>query len=191
MDAARAVAGRFAVIVALGLGLGVLVGGVVGRLMMFLLVRLNPENAGSVSDDGFVMGQFTVSGSLNLLLVGGFLGTVGGFVYAGARHLTFGPPWFRVVSVTLGAGLPLGALIVSTEGVDFTLLSPPELAVAMFVGIPALYGLLLAVVAERVVAPPAASWSRLEPLRWALRVGATLVLAAAVVDLARDLVALT
>lgn len=191
MDTARAVAGRFAVIVALGLGLGVLVGGVVGRLMMFLLVRLNPENVGSVSDDGFVMGQFTVSGSLNLLLVGGFLGTVGGVVYAGARHLTFGPAWFRVVSVTLGAGLPIGASIVSTEGVDFTLLSPPELAVAMFVGIPALYGLLLAVVTERLVAPSAASWGDLEPARWLMRAGATLVLAAALVDLVRDLAVLT
>lgn len=191
MDTARAVAGRFAVIVTLGLGLGVLVGGVVGRLMMFLLIRLNPENVGAVSDDGFVMGQFTVSGSLNLLVATGFLGTLGGVVYAGARHLTFGPSWFRVVSVALGAGLPLGALIVSTEGVDFTLLSPPELAVAMFVGIPALYGFLLAVVAERLVAPPPTSWGGAEALRWVLRAGAMLVLAGALVDLVRDLTVLT
>ncbi len=178
-------------IVALGVGLGVLVGGVVGRLMMFLLVRLNPENVGSVSDDGFVMGQFTMSGSLNLLVVGGFLGAFGGVVYSGARHLTFGPPWFRTTSVTLGAGLPMGALLVDTEGVDFTLLSPPELAVAMFVGIPALYGLLLAIVAERVVAAPTASWGGLEPVRWVLRAAATLILSAALVDLARDLTVLT
>ncbi len=191
MDTARAVAGRFTVIVALGLGLGVLVGGVVGRLMMFLLIRLNPENVGAVSDDGFVMGQFTVSGSLNLLAVGGFLGLVGGVVYAGARHLTFGPLWFRLTSVTLGAALPMGSQIVSTEGVDFTLLSPPELAVAMFVGIPGLYGLLLSVVAERVVAPPPVSWGAMEPLRWVLRAGATLLLAAALVDLVRDLTALS
>ena len=191
MDTARAVAGRLAVILALGLGLGVLVGGVVGRLMMFLLIRLNPENVGSLSDDGFEMGRFTLSGSLNLLVVGGVLGLVGGTVYAFARHLTFGPPWFRTASVALGAGLPVGALIVSTEGVDFTLLSPPEAAVAMFVGIPALFGLLLAVLAGRLVAPPPASWAALEPLRWLLRAGAAVVVSAGLVDLVRDLSVLT
>ena len=44
-----------------------------------------------MSDDGFEMGQFTLSGSLNLLVVGAVLGAFGGVVYAGARHLTFGP----------------------------------------------------------------------------------------------------
>lgn len=190
MDSARAVAGRFALIVATGLGLGVLVGGVLGRLMMFLLIRLNPENAGVVSDDGFTMGQFTLSGTLNLLVVGGVLGTVGGLVYAGARHLTFGPGWFRMLSVVLGAGLPVGAMIVHTDGVDFTLLSPAPLAVAMFVAIPAAYGLGMWLVLERRLPSPP-SWGRLEVARWVLRAGATAVLAVSLLDVVRDLATLT
>ena len=78
MHAALAASRRNAAIVLTGLGLGVVIGGIGGRLAMYLLARLNPEATGVVSDDGFVMGQFTLSGTLNLLVVGGFLGDVRG-----------------------------------------------------------------------------------------------------------------
>ena len=191
MHAVTAAAGRVAVIVLAGLGLGIVVGGVLGRLAMYALARLNPDATGVVSDDGFVMGQFTLSGTLNLLLAGGFLGAFGGLVYAAARHLTFGPDWWRLLSVALGAGLPVGALIVHTDGVDFTLLEPVQLAVALFVLIPALYGVLLAVLVEGRVAPPPESWGRLEALRWLLRAGAAAVIAVALLNLLSDLSVLT
>jgi hypothetical protein len=191
MHAVTAAAGRVAVIVLAGLGLGIVVGGVLGRLAMYVLARLNPEATGLVSDDGFVMGQFTLSGTLNLLLVGALLGGFGGLVYAAARHLTFGPHWWRVLSVALGAGLPVGALIVHPGGVDFTLLQPVRLSVALFVAIPALYGVLLTVLVEPRIAPPPASWGRLEALRWLLRAGAAAVVIVALLDLASDLSALT
>lgn len=187
MATAPAAAGRFAAIVAVGLGLGVLVGGVVGRLLMFALIQLNEDARGRVSDDGFEMGRFTLSGSLNLLIVGALLGAFGGVVYAGARHLTFGPEWWRLTSVVLGAALPVGALIVHDDGVDFTLLQPAELSIAMFVLLPALYGLLLRLVVERLLAAPRATWQRLEILRWVLRVGASALVLAALVDLVLDL----
>lgn len=181
---------RFALVVATGIGAGALFGGVLGRLAMFVLIRLNPDAVGLLSDDGFEMGRFTLSGSLNLVAVGAVLGGIGGLVYAGARHLTFGPAWFRTLSVVLGAGLPVGALIVHTGGVDFQLLSPVLLSVAMFVGIPALYGLTLWLVLEPRLPPPPA-WGRLEPIRWVLRAGATAVLVWALVDLVRDIDLLT
>jgi len=189
MHAATAAAGRFALTVLAGLGLGVVVGGVVGRLAMYLLARLNPEATGLTSDDGFVMGRFTLSGSLNLLLTGAILGVVGGVVYAGARHLTFGPRWWQVLSVALGAGLPVGALIVHTDGVDFTILEPVWLTVALFVLIPAAYGVLLMLVVERFARRPP-SWRWLEPLRWVLRGLAAGVVVAAALDLLGDVAVL-
>lgn len=189
MNAAAAASVRFVMIVLTGLGLGIVVGGIGGRLAMSLLAELNPQATGVVSDDGFVMGQVTLSGTLNLLVAGAFLGAFGGIVYAAARHLTFGPRWWRLLSVALGAGLPVGALIVHPDGVDFTLLEPLWLAVALFVAIPALYGVLLAlVVEERAPAPP--GWGRWETLRWMLRVGAASVVAVAFLDLAGDVSAL-
>jgi hypothetical protein len=190
MHAVAAASGRLALTVLAGLGLGIVVGGVVGRLAMYLLARLNPEATGVVSDDGFVMGQFTLSGTVNLLGAGAFLGVVGGVVYAAARHLTFGPPWWRALSVALGAGLPVGALVVHTDGVDFTLLEPVWLAVALFVLIPALYAVLLMLVVERFSRRPP-SWGPLEPLRWVVRGLAAGVVVVAVLDLAGDLAVLT
>ncbi|MGH3334864.1 MAG: hypothetical protein ACRDOZ_03520 [Nocardioides sp.] len=43
---------------------GALAVGVLGRLAMLLLAQLNPLATGVTSDDGFEIGQFTLSGSL-------------------------------------------------------------------------------------------------------------------------------
>lgn len=149
MTATASRVGRLALVPVLGALLGVLVGGVGGRLVMYALVRVSPEAAGRVSDDGFEMGRFTVSGSLNLLLVGGFLGLVGGVIYALVRWLLLGPAWFRIGCVAAGAGVPVGNQIVHVDGVDFTLLQPAWLSVACFVALPALYGVALHLVVER------------------------------------------
>ena len=68
--------------VALGAGAGALVGmvvgGVWGRAFMAVLAALNAEDHGTRTDDGFRMGQFTVGGTLNLLVVSAVIGAIGG-----------------------------------------------------------------------------------------------------------------
>ena len=155
MHAALAASRRIAAIVLTGLGLGIVVGGIGGRLAMYLLARLNPEATGVVSDDGFVMGQFTLSGTLNLLVVGGVPRRVRRASSTPlARHLTFGPPWWRLLSVALGAGLPVGALIVHPDGVDFTLLEPVGLASRCSSRSPRLYGVRAGAASSSEFAPP-------------------------------------
>ena len=140
---------RLAVITAAGALLGLLVGGVGGRLAMMLLARLNPEVTGVISDDGFRMGQFTLRDTLSLLLVAVAFGVAGAGVYAVVRGLLLGPRWFQITSVAAGPAVVVGAAIVHTEGVDFQLLEPAWLAIGLFVAIPAAYAALLTVVAER------------------------------------------
>lgn len=163
-------AGRLALIASTGLGAGLLVGGVLGRLAMFLLVRASPEADGILSDDGFEMGRFTVSGSLNLLVAAGFLGIVGAVVYAAARWFQLPGLGWRIAATTVCAGVGVGALLVHRDGVDFTLLRAGP-AIAAFVVIPALYGALLALVVETTLARhphgfsgPWARWGGLLPL---------------------------
>ncbi len=146
---ARSLAG----VVAAGALLGLLIGGVCGRLAMFMLARLSPEAEGVESDDGFVMGQFTLSGSLNLLLVGTVIGTIGGGIYFVLRSLMIGPRWFQILSIAGGAAVVAGSGLVHSDGVDFTLLHPALLAIVVFIAIPGLYAALLTVVAERWIAP--------------------------------------
>lgn len=68
---------RLAAITAVGGLLGLLVGGVGGRLATMLLARLNPSVTGVTSDDGFRIGQFTTADTITLLLIGSEFGVVG------------------------------------------------------------------------------------------------------------------
>ncbi|MFE7225068.1 hypothetical protein ACFU7D_09820 [Nocardioides sp. NPDC057577] len=168
--------------------LGALIGGVGGRVVMYLLVRLSPEADGVTSDDGFEMGRFTLDGSLNLVVVCTVLGVVGAVVYLIIRWLLFGPWWFRVLSVTLAAGVGVGNIIVHTDGVDFSLLQPALVSVLAFVAVPAAYGAALTVVAERWIltawpVPPQTGAVGSATL-WVLRAVALAVGVLSLVDLA-------
>ena len=164
---------RLAAIPLVGVVLGMLVGGVLGRLAMFLLIHVDPGPRGMTSDDGFTMGQFTLSGSIQLVLACGQIGLIGGIIYLLIRWLLFGPPWFRILSVTLASGIGLGSQLVHTDGVDFNFLDPVWLPIALFVLIPALYGGLLTYISERWVL---GGWAPARPgaVAWVLR-GAALV----------------
>lgn len=144
---------RLAVATSAGALSGLLVGGFGGRLAMMLLARLAPETSGVVSDDGFVIGQFNLFATLNLLLLGTFLGVLGGGIYLIARTLMIGPRWFQVLSISLGPAVVVGAMLVHTDGVDFISLRPTWLAIALFVAIPGLYAVLLTSICERWLHP--------------------------------------
>jgi hypothetical protein len=153
---------RLSAITLAGALLGLLVGGVGGRLAMMLLARLNPDATGITSDDGFSIGQFTVGNTLQLLLTGTVFGLVGACIYALVRHLLIGPRWFQVASIAAGPAVVVGAGIVHSDGVDFVLLEPLWLAIGLFLTIPALYAALLTVVAERWLHED--SWAARAPL---------------------------
>jgi len=147
--------------------LGLLVGGVGGRFAMMLLARLNPEATGVTSDDGFAMGRLSLE-TVDLLMTTTLLGVLGGGIYFVLRGLMIGPPWFRVLSISVGPAVVVGSVLVHVDGVDFTL-EPIWLAIAMFVVIPGVYAALLMVLAERWVRPgsrfrTANVWLTLAPL---------------------------
>jgi hypothetical protein len=163
---AEGAARRLAGITAASALLGVLVGGVGGRLAMMLLARLNPQTTGLTSDDGFTMGQFTVFNTLQLLGAGLQLGLLGAAFYALLRALMIGPRWFQVLTMGGGPAIVVGAVIVHPDGRDFTLPSSPWLAIALFVAIPGVYAALLTVLAERWIRPD--GWFARAPLALAL-----------------------
>ena len=127
---------------------GLVVGGVGGRLAMMLLARLNPSAAGLVSDDGFVIGRLTLDGTLSLLVITTAIGLLGAGAYAVLRGLAVGPRWFRVVSLSVGPAVVVGELLVHPGGVDFVVLQPAALSIALFVAIPGLYAAALTLLAE-------------------------------------------
>lgn len=136
---------------AVGLLLGFVVGGIGSRLAMrALFLTTGPSVRGVVSDDGFSIGRFSATATLNLLIVTTLIGVIGAFVYLAVRPFLLGPRWLRVTGCAMAAGAVVGAMIVHPSGVDFTLLEPRWFAIALFVALPALFGAL---------APPACEWA--------------------------------
>jgi hypothetical protein len=132
---------------AAGAWAGLLTGGIGGRLAMGLLRVTSPDAVrGRISDDGFEIGQ--VSGAtLFLLAITTALGAVVGVFYVVLRQALPGawrrPAW-TLVGTTVG-----GSALLHADGIDFNLLEPTWLAVAMFVVIPAAGAALMAVWVER------------------------------------------
>jgi hypothetical protein len=167
---ARSIGRMLGVGVLAGALAGLLVGGIGGRLFMFVLAQLNPEEDGVLTDDGFEMGQFTASGTLNLLVVTTVIGVFGGLVFLALRGLRFGPAWFRVLSMPVGATMVVGSMLVHSDGADFSLLQPWWLAVGMTLAVPFLYTLLVAALADRWLGDAPSVWSKLPmPVRWVAR----------------------
>jgi hypothetical protein len=128
---------------------GLLFGGVGGRLAMFVL-RLTsaPSLQGLETDDGFTIGVFSTA-TLFLLGVTSALGILGGLLYLIVRG--WFPAAWRAPAMAVFFGTVGGAGVIEPGGLDFTMLSPLPLAIAMFVAIGVGYGLTLPLLVERLL----------------------------------------
>jgi len=148
---------------------GLIIGGIGGRLAMFVL-RLTSDDSliGLETDDEFIIGSFT-SSTFFLILLTTLVGLVGGLLYLMGRD--WFPYRWRPVLFGLFCGTFGGTLIINPGGVDFTLLEPLWLAVAMFIALPAIYGVTVSLITERLLrtaeAPEAANTRRAAWRNWA------------------------
>lgn len=147
----KAAARVWAAVLLVGVVCGVVVVGVMSRLVMLLLASMNPAAAGVRSDDGFVMGQFTLSGSAQLAGAGAQIGATAAFVYVAVRGLMIGPPWFRLLSISVGPDVVVGSMLVHTSGVDFNILEPLWLTIGSFVLLPVVFCAALHLLAEKAL----------------------------------------
>ena len=128
--------------------------------MFVLRITSDPSVVGRESDDGFIIGR--VSGdTLFLFLLTTAGGILGGLLYLVVRGWL--PERARAIAYgTLGAAVG-GALVVHPEGIDFSLLEPRWLAIAMFVALPGAFGVATAKLTERFLKrrtiPGAVGWA--------------------------------
>ncbi len=130
---------------------GLIAGVVIGALLRLAMLglRVAQESAvGLTSDDGFLIGQVTLSGTYALVVLGVGLGILGAAAYIAVAPFLLGPSWFRVATVGITAMLLGGAVVIRGDGIDFTALDT-ELAVGAFLVVPLLSGL---------VVPPVVHW---------------------------------
>ena len=161
---------RLRVMVVAGVFVGVLVGGLASRLAMGLLrLTTGASVNGVTSDDGFIIGRVTLSGTYSLLMLGAVVGVIGAAAYRAVAPWMIGPVWFRRFTVAAASGAVVGSMLLHADGVDFRLLEPTWLAIGLFVGLPALFGAVIGPVVDQVASSASRTASR--PWAWALPVG--------------------
>jgi hypothetical protein len=132
---------------------GLVVGGLGGRLAMLLLRLTSPDFVvGLASDDGFEIGVVSTR-TLELLVLTTTAGAVNGILYAALRGGI--PARLRLPLWTAVAAAGGGAVFVHEDGIDFTLLEPVALAIALFVLLPGSAAAVVVLLVER--------WSAREP----------------------------
>ena len=135
-----------------GIICGVLVAGFIGRFVMRVLAATSGDGAqGLLTDAEEVVGEITLSGTIGFIIfVGLSAGAVAAIVLLVAR------PWLHVNGAAAGVMAGLVPLVVfgdkdfSSENLDFSILTPTWLAVALIVGGTALFGAALGSVAARL-----------------------------------------
>lgn len=142
------------VLIVAGIAYGVVVAGIGSRLAMFVLRVTSPDAVNGIqSDDDFTIGRFTLTGTYNLLLIGAAVGLIGAGVYRLVRQRLVGPVWFRRLTTGLASGVVVGSMLVHADGIDFRLLKPTWLAVGLFIALPAVFGVFIGPVVDRVGRP--------------------------------------
>jgi hypothetical protein len=158
---------RMRVLIVAGILVGVLVAGVGSRLAMLVLRLTSPEQVhGLTSDDGFTIGQVTVGGTYNLLVLGSVVGVIGAGAYLLVAPRLVGPMWFRRLTVGAAVAAVVGSMLVHADGIDFHLLQPTWLAISLFVALPGLFGVAIGAAVDATSRPD--SWTACGRRRWLL-----------------------
>jgi hypothetical protein len=124
---------------------GAVVGGLGGRLAMRILFLTSDDSVkGLTSDDGFEIGRFDLSDTAGLVVIAALIGVIAALLYLVARPFLAGLGRSATAVMAVFYGVVGGALMVHTDGVDFTVLEPPALAIALFVAICAAFGAIIA-----------------------------------------------
>jgi len=132
-----------------GIGAGVLVGGVGGRLVMRASSLLSPDVSGTGvrSEQGFRVGEVTLEGSIELVV---FIGIFSGLF--GAVYFAITRPWLMWAGKWHGAafGLFLFAIgsaisdVLNRDNIDFVVLDNITVIVLLFFALFVLFGITIA-----------------------------------------------
>lgn len=120
---------------------GLIAGGVGSRLAMRIMALTSPDAQGDMTEAGEVVGEISLDGTGFLLAVGALLGIGGGLAYVALRR------WLPRRATGLVFGLLTlavsGRVLVDPDNIDFAILDPASLGIAMFAALPILFGLLV------------------------------------------------
>jgi hypothetical protein len=145
--------------IVIGAGSGAVIGGLGGRLAMRILFLTSGDGVkGLTSDDGFEIGRFTLGDTAGLVVITALIGIFAALLYLVARPFVASLGIPTVPAMAVFYGVIGGAMLVHTDGIDFRVLKPAVLAVALFVAISAGFGAVVTHLIGR--AATAGAWPR-------------------------------
>lgn len=107
---------------------------------MFASRLLHPEAVGSFTEAGNLVGEFTVDGTIDLILFGGLgSGLIAGVVWVFTRQWIADSYWL----VGLGAMLIGGFALVEADNPDFVILVDPVVDLVLLLGLVFSFGVVL------------------------------------------------
>ena len=139
---------------------GFISAGVGSRLVMKITALIDESTRGVNTDATATVGDFTVGGTIELLVLGTFLGIVGGLVYLGVRRWLPGPPAWHGLAFGFLTLFTLGNAVLDPNNVDFQIFEPILLILALFAALFLANGLIVARLADRLHPEPAYASSR-------------------------------
>ena len=107
---------------------------------MFVSRLLHPEALGRITENGNRIGEFTVDGTIELIVFGGLLsGLLAGVVWVLVRE------WIpkKAALVGLGAVAIGGSFLIHGNNTDFVILQDPRLDLVLLLGLLFLFGVSL------------------------------------------------
>lgn len=131
-----------------GAGVGLLIG-VVNRLVMRIVALQNGPTE-IETDFGAKVLNFTMEGTLFLIITTTLVAIVPGMLYVGLRRLIPGGVLVRGLVFGLLLAAVFGTAIVDSRLRDFSFLGVPQVSAAMFLGMFVLFGVLVAPIASRL-----------------------------------------
>lgn len=119
---------------------GILVLGVGGRLVMLASRLLHPDAVGRLTENGNRIGEFTIDGTIGLMIFGGLLGGL----FAGVVWVVV-YEWIPRHWALVGAGsVAIGGLfLIEADNRDFRILDPPSIDVLLLLGLVFVFGAVI------------------------------------------------
>jgi hypothetical protein len=119
---------------------GLVVLGVGGRLVMLASRLIHPDAVGRFTENGNRIGEFTVDGTIELIVFGGLgSGVAAGVVWVLVKE------WIPRYPVPVGLGSVAigGFLLVEADNTDFAILGDPRVDLVLLLGLIFVFGVVL------------------------------------------------
>jgi hypothetical protein len=160
---------------------GFAIAGVLGRLVMRVLASESSQSVkGMLTDDREPVGEITLGGSTTLALTGGFAGAAAALGYLLALRIIPTSTTLRMLIFAIFGASVGGALFVhSYDSFDYSRLEPVSFAVAAFILLPALFGLVIPPVVDTLARPD--GWIAARAPMWLLIIGSIVLSGFAIV----------